>query len=126
MDTPMQVPVRPAGKHYDYKQSETMEDGSALTPELLMTMGLGVAKFFMAERRWMLLGVVGSLVATVLGVRAIVRGRRRPQRWTERLAGKVGIDFDAGPTEATIRSLGKEVERLRHELEQRIEKTGKR
>jgi|GEM_PF-5731590 hypothetical protein len=89
----------------------------------LIVLAFGIVQLIMSRkvRAGFLVTLAGGVVLGALGVLALVRSRRRPRTWTERLAERLGIDFDAREAEATIHRLGREVDRLRHEVEARFE-----
>lgn len=97
-------------------------DESQLTPERLLLLAAGLLQHLASQKlfRGIVIALASSVVAG-LGIRAIVRARRRPRPWTERLADKLGIEFDAREAEASIRQVRREVERLRKEVEDRFE-----
>ncbi len=98
-------------------------DESQLTAERMLLIAAGVLQYVTTQKlfRGIVVAIVGSVVASV-GIRALIRSRRRPRPWTERVAAKLGIDFDAREAEESIKNLGREVERLRKEVEERLQR----
>jgi hypothetical protein len=93
-----------------------------LTPERFLIMTAGALQFIVTRSwfRGLALTILGGVVVSMV-VKAIQRSRRRNRPWTEKLAEKLGIDFDAREAEESIRQVRKEVDRLRKEVEDRFE-----
>lgn len=94
----------------------------ALTPERLLMMAAGVMNYLISRSwfRGLALSVFGT-VAVGMIIRAIARSRQRPRTWTEKLADKLGLDFDAREAEESIKQVRQEMNRLRREIEDRFE-----